>query len=59
MPPQQRGFALANNLREQPKAKETDESVALKVLLVWKEQGETRQEQLSLLSISGIDVTRQ
>jgi hypothetical protein len=49
---------LADNLIEQPKAKENGEAAALKVELAGKEQGEPRQEPLSLLSISGIDARK-
>ena len=49
---------MADNLFEQPKAKEKGESSALKVDLVGREQGETRQEPLSLLSIAGIDASK-
>lgn len=49
---------MADNLFEQPKGKEKGESGALKVDLVGREQGETRQEPLSLLSIAGIDASK-
>lgn len=48
---------MADNLTEQPKAKEKAES-PLKVDMAGKELGEPRQEPLSLLSISGIDARK-
>jgi hypothetical protein len=49
---------LADSVFEQPKAKENGESAALKVNSAGKEQGEPRQEPLSLLSVSGIDARK-
>lgn len=49
---------MADNLFEQPKVKEQGESSALKVDLVGRGQGESKQEPLSLLSIAGIDASK-
>ncbi len=49
---------MADSVFEQPKAKENGESAALKVNSAGKEQGEPRQEPLSLLSVSGIDARK-
>ena len=49
---------MSDNLLDQPKGKGKGDSAALKVDLAGREQGEPRQEPLSLLSISGIDASR-
>jgi hypothetical protein len=49
---------LADNVFEQPRAKEKGDSAAIKVASTEKEQGAPRLEPLSLLSISGIDARK-
>lgn len=49
---------MADNLFEQPKAKEKGESAAPKLDLTVLDQGEPTKEPLSLLSLSGIDARK-
>ena len=58
MPPQPIGLSVADNLFEQPKGKEKGESAALKIDLVGREPAETRQEPLSLLSITSLSTRK-